>query len=232
MPDLPPANDDLTKLVPPGLLRRIKAHFAESIAEAVQSYRFNEVDEDSLTGALGQALSTPEHVVTVANGASYSFDIESYKILGKGPGTPEHRVGADGIFQVSVRSNGRLIFEKGLPFQAKKLARYRVAEVIPQADDMLRTSGSGIVLRFGPHDYDAADARHLVPSKVSSAIPTPPGFASLGTVLGDWFLECQVGKAGLTFDRDAPDPNVEGKRGFWVFDTKIHKTFANTANLR
>lgn len=232
MPDLPPANDDLTKVVPPGLLRRIKAHFTESIAEAIQGFRFNEVDEDSLTGALGQALSTPEHVVTVANGASYSFGIESYKILGKGPGTPEHRVGADGISQVSVRSNGRLIFEKGLPFQAKKLSRYRVADVIPQANDMLRTSGSGIVLRFGPHEYDAADARHLVvPSNVSTSIPTPPGFAALDTVLGDWFLKCQVGKTGLTFHRDELDPNVEGKRGFWVIDTKIRKAVDQQLNL-
>ena len=45
MPDLPPANGDLTALVPQGLLRRLKAHFRESIAEAVQRYRFNETDE-------------------------------------------------------------------------------------------------------------------------------------------------------------------------------------------
>ena len=49
MPDLPPVNGDLENLVPLGLLRRLKAHFRESMAEAVQRYRFNEVDEAIIT---------------------------------------------------------------------------------------------------------------------------------------------------------------------------------------
>ena len=85
----------MATLVPQGLLRRLKAHFRERIEEA-QRYRFNDADEDSLTGALGHALSTPERIVTVANGVTYSFAIESYKIRGEGPGAPERRTGADG----------------------------------------------------------------------------------------------------------------------------------------
>lgn len=218
-----PQNGPLASHVPAGLVRRLREHFTGKIEEAVQRYRFNEADEDSLTGALAHALSTPERIVTVANGVTYSFAIESYKILGKGPGTPESRTGADGIFQVSVQSNGKRIFEKGLPFQAKKLNRYRATEVLPQAKDMLRTSESGIVLCFSPDGYKAADARHLVGVSTED-ISTPAGFHPLGSVLGDWFLECRVGRVGLTFDRHAPDPNAPAKRGFWVIDTQIRKT--------
>jgi hypothetical protein len=215
---------DLTTLVPQGLIGRLKAHFTEKIEEAVERYRFNDADEDALTGALGHALSTPRPiVVTVFKGAVYSFAIESYKILGKGPGTPESRTGADGIIQISVESDGKPIFAKGLPFQAKKLNRFHEAEVAPQAEHMFRTSGSGIVLRFGPNGYDARDVRHSIPEKSDEEIPTPQGFAPLGTVLGDWFLKCEIGMRDLTFHRKEPDPNVDGKRGFWVVDTKILK---------
>ena len=125
-----PEPNDLTTLVPQGLIRRLKTHFTEKIEEAVGRYRFNDADEDSLTGALGHALSTPQPVIVTAfKGAVYSFAIESYKILGKGPGTPERRTGADGIIQISVESDGKPIFAKGLPFQAKKLNRYHEAEV-------------------------------------------------------------------------------------------------------
>ncbi len=220
--------DDLTTLVPKGLIQRIKTHFTKRIEKAVQSYRFNDADEDSITGALGQALSTPHPiVVSTFKGAVYSFAIESYKILGKGPGTPEKRTGADGIIQITVESDGKPIFAKGLPFQAKKLIRYHEPEVAPQAADMFRTSGSGIVLRFSPDGYDARDVRHSLAEEIDEEIPTPTGFAPLGTVMGDWFLKCEIGRRDLTFNRKEPDPNVEGKRGFWVFDTRILKADTN-----
>jgi len=223
-----PDPNDLTTLVPQGLIRRLRTHFTEKIEEAVQRYRFNDADEDSLTGALGHALSTPHPIVVTAfKGAVYSFSIESYKILGKGPGAPEKRTGADGIIQISVEGEGKAIFAKGLPFQAKKLNRYHEAEVAPQAADMFRTSRSGIVLRFGPDGYDARDVRHSVLEASDEVIQTPRGFAPLGTVMGDWFLKCEIGRRGLIFRREEPDPNVKGKRGFWVIDTKVHKGDTN-----
>jgi hypothetical protein len=37
---------DLTTLVPHGMLKRLRDHFAEKIDDAVRSYRFNHADED------------------------------------------------------------------------------------------------------------------------------------------------------------------------------------------
>lgn len=232
MPDNANSRDNLSDLVPKGLLRRIKTHFDEKIQEAVKSYRFNDADEDSLTGAMGQALSTPEMIVSVVNGSIYSFAVESHKILGKGPSTPEKRTGADGIFQISVMEGMKVVFEKGLPFQSKKKIVYRKAAVIDQADDMLRTSGSGIVLRYGPEGYDAEDVRHLLGKDDPDRVKTPPGFASLSTVLGDWFLDCEIGKMGLSFDKGVTDPNVAGKKGFWVIDAQIFKRNSVWNNTR
>lgn len=224
--------NNLTTLVPHGLIRRLKTHFTEKIEEAVGRYRFNDSDEDSLTGALGHALSTPQPIiVTAVNGVVYSFAIESYKILGKGPGTPEKRTGADGIIQISVESNGKPLFAKGLPFQAKKLNSYQESEVAPQAKKMFLTSGSGIVLRFGPNGYDARDVRHSVAEEIVEKIPTPRGFMPLDSVMGDWFLKCEIGRRDLSFHREEPDPNVKGKRGFWVVNTKILKVDTNPTRL-
>ncbi len=230
MPEEWPPNNDLTTLVPRGLLRRIKAHFDEGVEEAVKKYRFHAEDEDALTGALAQALSTPEHIVSVLGGSRYSFAVESYKILGKGPGTPEKRMGADGIFQVSVREGDKQIFEKGLPFQAKRKDRYRPGEVLGQAKDLFRTAETGVILRYGPDGYDAADVRHLLHHDALVPFPTPPGFSALGTVLGDWFLQCHIGRVGLSFDKDEPDPNDLSKRGTWVISTRIRKTKTDQPN--
>ena len=97
---------------------------------------------------------------------------------------------------------------------------------------MFRTSGSGIVLRFGPNSYDARDVRHSVVEEIDEEIPTPRGFAPLGTVMGDWFLKCEIGRRDLSFHREEPDPNVEGKRGFWVLDTKILKADTNQREFK
>ena len=223
MTDDSSTNSDLRNFVPESLIRRIKEHISESIAKSVRLFHLNEADEDSLTGALGQALSTSEQIVVVENGIRYTCSIESYKIGGKGIGAPESRTGADGIFQVCVLCGNQPIFRKGLPFQAKKISRYYEREAIPQAEMMLNTSGTGIVVRFGPKGYDAADARNL--KKDSSNVPPAfPGFAPLNNVLGDKFLRCFIGKIGLAFDRKVSDPNVPKRKGFWVISTNIQRS--------
>lgn len=216
--------EDLTQLVPRGVLRAIKDHFKDEIRSAVQSYRFNEADEDSLTGALGQALSTPERVITVADKVRYSFSVESHKILGKGPGTPEKRTGADGIFQVRLWEGEQLLFHKGLPFQSKKKILYRQSAVMKQAQQMYKTSKSGLVLRFDSKGYDAADVRRMLDTNEDEDLQTTKGFVQLHEALGEWFLKCHIGRMGLSFDRKEPDPNVDGEKGFWVIDTSIHAT--------
>jgi hypothetical protein len=223
-------HNNLTTLVPQGVIKRIKAHFDESIDEAVKRHRFNKAKEDGLTGGLVQAMAMPEHLVSVVKGSQFSFAVEVYTILGNGPGTPEKRTGADGIFQIIVRHDGKEIFSKGLPFQSKRDDQYSKKSVESQAQTMFETSGSGIVLRFSDKEYDAEDVRHEMNDDDEQELPTEPGFHPLGTVLGDWFLQCQIGVLGLTFDANEPDPNKdndpkkENKRGFWVVSTVITET--------
>lgn len=219
-----PDDNDLTKLVPQGVIKRIRTHFNESIEEAVKRHRFNKNKEDGLTGGLVQAMAMPEQLVTVVKGAQFSFAVEVYTILGNGPGTPEKRTGADGIFQIIVRHGDKEIFSKGLPFQSKRDDQYTPKGVQEQAEIMFKTSGSGIVLRFSDTVFDALDVRHEVGDHDEQELPTEAGFHPLGTVLGDWFLQCHVGVLGLAFDENEPDPNKEKKRGYWVVSTEITKT--------
>lgn len=217
-----PDHKDLTTLVPKGVLRRLQAHFAEKILEAVDRYPLNAADEDSLTGALGHALSIPNPmVVTAFKGTTFSIQIESYKISGKGPGAPESRIGADGIIQITVRIDGNAVFAKGLPFQAKKAERCRFNDFAEQAETMFQTSGTGIIIRYGPEAYDALDVREFLKPQESAISQSAPGFSDLGSMLGGAFLDCHIGAVGLSFSREKADPNSPGQKGFWVIDTSI-----------
>lgn len=85
-----PETNDLTTLVPQGLIRRLKTFLTERIKEAVGRCRFNEADEDSLTGAPGHVLRTPQRTIVAGiTGAVCSFFNGSDGTNGKGAGKSE-----------------------------------------------------------------------------------------------------------------------------------------------
>lgn len=57
----------------------------------------------------------------------------------------------------------------------------------------------------------------------------PEGVYVDHALLGDWFLERHVGRAGLYFDRNELDPNHPKQRGTWVISTRILKTVGKQA---
>jgi len=149
---------------------------------------------------------------------SFSFKIESYKIRGRGKGAPEKALGADGIMQVSVNKDGHKVFSKGLPFQAKKFGGFQNEKVINQATDLLKTTKTGVVIRYSDKGYTAMDVRKLMNLRKPDggwARYSPP---KLATVFGDSFLDCEIGRVGLTFDRESVGAHG---RGSWVIDAQV-----------
>src|ERR1019366_423696 len=109
---------ELKEIVSEDCLRHIRDRIKAGVVDAEAQFGINQADEDAVTGALGQAISTTPTIFK-GTGGSYSYHITSTKIRGRGPNAPEKTLGADAIFQVSVSKNGNQIFSKGLPFQAK-----------------------------------------------------------------------------------------------------------------
>lgn len=209
---------NLAQFIPKGLLNLIRDRIKSGIVDAEAKYSLNQDEEDAITGALGQAISTTGWMEFRSNEGDFTYEIKSYKLRGRGPDAPEKRLGADAIFQVAVFKGGQRIFGKGLPFQAKKGGGFQNAEVKRQAADLLRTSGTGIVVRYSEKGYSAVDVRDLVNAEgvqIAVELQKPK---SLATMLGDDFIECRIGRLGLFFD---PTQDERDGKGVWAISTHI-----------
>lgn len=192
----------MTSYLPKGVLDVIRGQYLRGIREAEAKYRFNAADEDSLTGALGSALSMAEPVLVPADNGDYLIQVEHRRIRGKGPGAPEKLLGADGIFEIEVfDEGGNSIWMKGLPFQSKSRWLTSSKKMIKQAKDMLRSSGTGVIIDFKEDGYEACSAEHLVEQRGSKRMLRVKGqVQSLESVLADDFLDCRIGQRNLSYD--------------------------------
>lgn len=214
MPDEP----KLEHLLPKQFLALIRDRIKAGVSDAEAKFRLNQDEEDSLTGALAQAISTTAPLRFGGPEGVFDFAIESYKLRGRGEGAPEKRLGADGILQISVSKNGRSVFAKGLPFQAKKFGGFANAAVRKQAHDLYDTSQSGIIVRYSDKGYTGTDVRNLLNDAGAGLAAQKPPTATLATLFGDSFLDCEIGRMNLTYDRDAL---FQAKRGAWVINTIV-----------
>lgn len=214
MPDGPRLDQLLTKR----FLKLIRDRIKAGVTDAEAKFRFNQDEEDALTGALAQSIAEAEPLHYEGPEGQFEFRIESHKLRGRGYGAPEKRLGADGILQISVSKNGKPVFVKGLPFQAKKFGGFANAAVKKQARDLYTTSESGIIVRYSDKGYTSTDVRHLLEDAESGAVPLKPPVEKLATMFGDRFLDCKIGRRGLTYDRDAVSGTAKGT---WVINTVV-----------
>jgi hypothetical protein len=210
----------LQELLPPEFLRLIRDRIKAGVVDAENLFHLNQDEEDSITGALAQAISTKAEMAFDGPDGSFGFKIESYKIRGRGIGAPEKHLGADGILQISVSTDGHKVFSKGLPFQAKKFGGFKNADVLSQASDLLRTTETGVVIRYSDEGYTAMDVRNMVEVRETDGTQVRVFPPKLATVFGDSFLDCEIGRVGLSFDRESV--GAHGK-GSWVIDAQINQ---------
>jgi hypothetical protein len=210
-----PPESELSSLLPVEFIKLIRDRIKAGVADAEAKFRLNEEDEDSITGALGQSISTDAPLVLGTPSSAFSFEIESIKLRGRGLDAPEKKLGADAIFQIRILRDGKIVFSKGLPFQAKKGGGFRNAVVKKQAKDLYASTETGIVVRYANRDYTAADVRDILPNADGSSklIKTQ----KLSTILGDTFLDCGVGRIGLLYTPEST--NVPGAGTFAITTT-------------
>jgi hypothetical protein len=191
-------------ILPNGLIDIIRDRYLAGVSDAQEKFYFSKGDEDALTGALGHAISMARPMTYSGEGRSYRFQISYQKIRGRGPGAPEHALGADGIFEIEVfDENGRPLRQKGLPFQSMKTWNKTIGELRRQAHDIIQTAGQGLVVDFSPGKYTACPAATVFDFHSSKAKLKSSGeFRDLGHILADQFLECRIGQFGLHYDPD------------------------------
>jgi len=210
----------LQDLLPPEFLRLIRDRIKAGVSDAEALFHLNQDEEDSITGALAQAISTPHELAFNSPEGAFNYKIESYKIRGRGQGAPEKFLGADGILQISVSKNGDEVFSKGLPFQSKKFGGFRNKRVVSQARDLFETTKTGVVIRYSDKGYTAIDVRKLVEAYQPDEKRTRQFAPKLSSVFGDFFLDCEIGRVGLSYDRNGL--GAHGK-GLWVIDTTVRQ---------
>src|SRR5690349_7745275 len=107
-------------LLPQQLMDVLRDRYIAGVATAEAHFVERSADEDSVTGALGQALAMSEPLIFSDQSSDFSIQISYRKVRGRGLNAPERLYGSDGIFQIAVTTEeGVVVRLKGLPFQSK-----------------------------------------------------------------------------------------------------------------
>lgn len=190
-------------ILPQKLIDILHDRYVAGVAEAEFAFNQHVADEDSLTGALGQAIAIREPFIFDGSAGTYAVAISYQKLRGRGPGAPEKKLGSDGIFQISVTdSDGRIIRRKGLPFQAKTNWRGTNKALYNQARRMEENTPGGLVIDYSLTGYKTCRAEAVVAAKGRRrSVDAEGAMRPLGQMLGHDFLECTIGTIGLYYDR-------------------------------
>lgn len=189
-------------ILPAHVMSVLHDRFVAGVADAEARYGLHAADEDSVSGALGQSIAMQYPVQYSGPEGTYQVKITYKKIRGRGPGAPERRYGADGLFQIVVTDSlGTTVRQKALPYQAKMNWKGRNKGLFEQAVQMQSRFDGGIVVNFTPDGYKVASAHAVVAGNGSlTQVERLGAIHSLGQVLGQDFLECTIGTIGLFFD--------------------------------
>lgn len=207
-------------IIPSAVIDVLRGHYALGVANAEAYYEQHSADEDSITGALGQALARAEPIRYRKDFDEYQINISYKKIRGRGRAAPERVYGVDGLFQISVKGkDGQELLIKTLPFQSKKGWKGKNKELLIQAEKMEQTIPGGIVIDFGPNGYKACTAKDVILCQGNRGTADRyRSVRSLEQFLSHDFLNCYVGRRGLFYEADK-----ERFSNFWnVEDKPLH----------
>jgi hypothetical protein len=187
---------DFSDFLLPQTLETIKKQIIDSITLTEENYPFQREDEDAVSGSLG---GTMRNYIKGKNGHN-TWETNVYVIGGKGPNSPENTIGADGLIEVVIcDENGRKLFAKGLPFQAKKEGSNSKLET--QVQKMKDLNASSIVIDYNEEGFDAyTETDVLAAGGKLNKVPEHK-VKSLKDMLTGPFLDCTIGKKGISYNR-------------------------------
>jgi hypothetical protein len=177
----------------------IAAHVIAAVAKAEALYNSAAQEEDSLTGQLGMALSSPVQSVTAVSNdrrGEWKWSISYTKFRGRGKGAPENIIGADGIFELRVTHGGG-IETKSLLFQAKN-DWSDDANLAAQSVKLSNWREAAAVVNFRPEVIEVFRLDEIIASRGSRAKALVG--QSFSAFFVEEYLECHVGDTQLRYD--------------------------------
>jgi hypothetical protein len=180
----------------PTIQAALGEHYRAGVRAAVETYPQHAADEDSVTGALGQALAG-RGLVELPTGEEV-FWVTSYtRFRSGGPNSAERRLGGDGVFEIQLSDPDGVPSRKSLVFQAKNRASgFGDARLRRQARQIAALPGGGIVINYDEHAFTVLDAREV---SARAGARLRDGM-SLESALADEFVPCKRGSTAYYYD--------------------------------
>lgn len=194
----------MREVVPEQVVKQIQRHLRSRCRIAQQGFSQMAMDEDSVTGALGERLRTTRSQGRTSHidGVTWRWKITSHKLRGRGPNAAEASVGADGLFQIELEDmTTQEIWRKGLLFQAKMEKDRNKKLLVEEMKNMEKiTPNESLVVEYGDNEYRAIRSSDLLRSGKSLRTVDEGVSQSLGDILADEFVECTLGVRGMYYD--------------------------------
>ena len=193
-------------LLPNQVMNQIQSHIKGNCKIAESGFSANQMEEDAVTGALGERLRTlPDPTrELVVDGRAWNWSVSYSKFRGRGRDAAENTIGADGIFQIQFTDTDLArIWSKGILFQAKMEKNRNRASLFEEMNKMEEiTPNESIVVEYDDNGYKAIKSRELLAADKTPKKVLREKSVSLGDLLADQFLECLVGVRGLFYDKN------------------------------
>ncbi|BAV08641.1 hypothetical protein SAMN05421788_101100 [Filimonas lacunae] len=195
--------------IPEEVKADIKKHISSKYPLALEGFFSASEEEDALTGDLGGTLRIKNQRVFVKDSqietpGEWTWSINYHKFRGRGPGATENKLGADGIFELTLQIGNR-VEKKSLLFQSK-ISWKDDPNILREAIKLTTWREAAFVLNFTPTEYEAIDLDTIIKSRGKR--PSKINFTPLDQFIGENFLECIVGDIDLRY-------NATTRKLFW-----------------
>ncbi len=187
--------------IPEEVKQDIQRHLSEKYPIALEGFRSANEDEDTLTGDLGATLRIKNQKVFIKSSqdempGDWTWSIDYHKFRGRGPGATEKKLGADGVFELSLKVGSR-VEKKSLLFQSK-INWTNDPNLLNETIKLTTWREAAFILNFTPSEFEAIDIDSIIASrgKRNDSI----GFTRLDKFIGTNFLDCIVGDVDLKYD--------------------------------
>lgn len=169
-----------------------------------QCWASSRADEDALTGDFCSKFRLDE---TFSKDESSIWSINYKKFRGRGLNAPESKFGADGIFEIEVKdTRGKVIFKKGLLFQAKMIKDVNTDRTKGQVKAMEKIeSNCSIILSYDDKIFEAIKSPEYL------ANPKTCNKYNICTFLIEHFFTCKIGKLNMSYDLDSESIKIDDK---------------------
>ena len=175
----------------------IQRHIKKAITKAHHLHKSGQEDEDTLTGQLGALISTPRPRHVHVDGRSYMWSISYSKLRGRGPRATEKAIGADGVFEFTIKDVEQDYIKCAL-FQAKT-EHDNLQRLLAQSIALSPFREAAFVIRYSNEKYTAIGWSEAFKQALGIRRPNE---IPLDEFISNSFIGCIVGDSELYYDRD------------------------------